>query len=78
MKNINVYGSGCKSCATTAIAVQKAADELGIEVSITKIQDLEKIMEAGIMTTPGISIDGNVCHSGSIPSDELVKQLLLK
>ncbi|NOH97417.1 thioredoxin family protein [Vibrio sp. 99-70-13A1] len=76
MKNINVYGSGCKNCALTAQRFEQVAKELDQEIQIQKVTDLEAIMTAGIMSTPGVSIDGVVKHTGSVPSLEVVRTLL--
>lgn len=76
MKNINVYGSGCKNCITVANMVKDLAEKLAIEVNIEKITDLQAIMEAGVVRTPAISIDGKLVHSGSVPSTKWLEQLL--
>ncbi|HIP76271.1 MAG TPA: thioredoxin family protein [Psychromonas hadalis] len=76
MKNINVYGTGCSGCNATMEIIQQVADQKGEQVTLTKVSSLEEIMMAGVMSTPAISIDGNVIHSGSVPSAELVEKLL--
>ena len=76
MKQISVYGSGCKNCVTTAERFEQVAKELGIEVEVIKVTDLEAIMTAGVMSTPGVGVDGEVKHSGSVPSVEQVKAML--
>ncbi|GAD80130.1 thioredoxin family protein [Vibrio ezurae] len=76
MKNIKVYGSGCRNCVTTAERLSQVAQELAQEVKIDKVTDLEAIMTAGVLSTPGIEIDGVVKHTGSVPSIELVRELL--
>lgn len=67
MKDIKVYGPGCKRCATTEDMVRAAAAKLGIEVSVEKISDMAAIARAGVMSTPGISIDGKLVHAGGLP-----------
>jgi small redox-active disulfide protein 2 len=76
MKNINVYGTGCSGCNTTIEIIQQVATQKGEEIKLTKVSNLEDIMMAGVMSTPAISLDGNVIHSGSVPSAELVESLL--
>lgn len=76
MKNVKVLGPGCKRCQTTEEMVKAAAARLGIEVAIEKITDYAKIAEYGIMSTPGIVIDGKVVHAGGLPkADDLTKWL---
>ena len=67
MKTVIVYGPGCKRCDTTAEMVKAAAAKLGLEVTVTKETDMARIAIAGVMSTPGISIDGNLVHSGGLP-----------
>ncbi len=76
MKNVKVLGPGCKRCQTAEEMVKAAAVRLGIEVVIEKVTDYAKIAEYGIMSTPGIVIDGKVVHAGGLPkADDLTKWL---
>ncbi|MDN2481422.1 thioredoxin family protein [Vibrio agarivorans] len=76
MKTIQIYGSGCQNCTVTAERIAQVAQELGQQINIKKVTSLEAIMEAGIMSTPGVMIDGEIKHTGSVPSVDLVRELL--
>ncbi|GDY24903.1 thioredoxin family protein [Agarivorans sp. Toyoura001] len=78
MTTIQVYGSGCKNCATTAERILEVANELSLNVDLEKVTDLQKIMAAGVLTTPALAIEGQIKHSGSVPSVDLVRELLSK
>ena len=67
MKDIKVYGPGCKRCVTTEEMVKAAAEKLGVEVTVEKVSDMAAIARAGVMSTPGISIDGKLVHAGGLP-----------
>lgn len=67
MKTIKVFGPGCKRCETTAAMVQDAAAKLGLAVEVEKITDPRAIAMAGVMSTPGISVDGKLVHAGGLP-----------
>lgn len=67
MKTVKVYGPGCKRCETTAAMVKDAAAKLGIDVDIEKVTDPKSIAMAGVMSTPGISVDGKLVHAGGLP-----------
>jgi len=67
MKNVKVYGPGCKRCETTEVMVRDAAANLGIEVDVEKVTDPRSIAMAGVMSTPGISVDGKLVHVGGLP-----------
>lgn len=76
MKDINVYGSGCANCGKTMMLIQKVGDELGIAFQLNKITDLQKIMEAGVVSTPAVGIDGKLVHSGSVPDENRIRSFL--
>ena len=67
MKTVKVYGPGCKRCATTEQMVKDAAAKLGVAVEVAKVTDSKSIAMAGVMSTPGISIDGKLLHAGGLP-----------
>ena len=76
MKSINVYGSGCKNCVNTAKLIEETAGQLQVEVTVDKVTDLQAIMEAGVVSTPAVSVDGKLVHSGSVPNEQTVKAFL--
>lgn len=76
MKNIKVLGPGCKRCQATEDMVRAAATALGLEVAVEKVSDYAEIAEYGIVSTPGIVIDGKVVHAGGLPKDEDLKRWL--
>jgi len=67
MKTVKVYGPGCKRCDATEAMVKEAASRLGVEVDVEKITDAKSIAMAGVMSTPGISVDGTLVHTGGLP-----------
>ncbi len=67
MKTVKVYGPGCKRCQTTEAMVKETAAKLGIEVAVEKVTDAKSVAMAGIMSTPGISVDGKLVHAGGLP-----------
>lgn len=67
MKNVKVFGPGCKRCETTEAMVKDAATRLGIAVTVEKITEPRQIAMAGVMSTPGITIDGKLVHAGGVP-----------
>jgi small redox-active disulfide protein 2 len=73
MKNVKVLGSGCRNCEITAKAIAQAAKEAGGEIELEKVTDLAQIMSFGILSTPGVVIDGHVVHSGGIPGPDKIR-----
>ncbi len=75
---IEILGTGCPKCKTTEKIVRKAVEELGIKAEIVKVDDLQKIVDRGVMMTPAVFVDGEAKIVGHVPSLEEVKKLLKK
>jgi small redox-active disulfide protein 2 len=74
---IKVLGPGCTNCKKMEELAKTAAKELGIDAKIEKITDIGQIAMHGILSTPGLIINGNIRHSGKpLPSLEKVKELI--
>ncbi|WP_200960114.1 arsenical pump-driving ATPase [Pelomonas sp. Root1217] len=74
--NVQVLGSGCSKCRSTIGLVERAAEELGIEVAIIKVENPDDIRAHGVHATPAVVIDGQVVHSGGLPSHAAVRAWL--
>jgi small redox-active disulfide protein 2 len=70
--NIKVLGTGCKKCLTLEARVKDVVMKNNIDASIDKVTDINRIMEYGIMMTPGLVIDGVVKSSGILPKEEQI------
>lgn len=73
---IKVLGTGCARCKTLENATRLAAAELNFDTNIEKVEDIQKIMEYGIMRTPGLVINGKVVLSGQVPKKSELKEIL--
>ena len=76
MKNIKVLGTGCANCKTVAKLIAAVAEETGIAIELEKVEEIREIMSFGILSTPGVVVDGQVVHSGGIPSRDKIEQWL--
>ena len=70
MKDVKVLGPGCKRCEATEQMVRAEAAKLGVEVKVEKVTDYAQIAGFGVVSTPGIVIDGKVVHAGGLPKTE--------
>lgn len=61
---IKVLGTGCAGCRTLYETVTQAIAELGISAAIVKEEDIAEILSYGIMTLPGLVVDGRVVSAG--------------
>jgi len=76
MKKIQILGMGCPKCAKLYAAADAAAKELGAEYEMEKVDDMNKIMEMGVLMTPALAINGAVKFSARIPSSEELKKII--
>lgn len=74
--DIKVLGTGCSKCKALEKSVRQVADELELDASIEKVEDIQKIMEYGVMHTPGLVINGEVIFSGRVPKSKELKKIL--
>jgi len=73
---IEVLGMGCSKCKMLYDNAIKAVEGKGVQAKVTKVEDMDKITEYGVMMTPALVIDGEVKSSGKIPSTEEIKKWL--
>ena len=73
MKNVKVLGTGCANCQNTLKLVAEVARAKGVEIELKKVEDLQQIMSYGVMSTPGVVIDGKVVHAGGVPARSKVE-----
>ncbi|MFG1296089.1 MULTISPECIES: thioredoxin family protein [Xanthobacter] len=76
MKDVKVLGPGCSRCQATADMVRTEAEKLGLDVKVEKVTDYAAIAGYGIVSTPGLVIDGKVVHAGGLPKPEDVSRWL--
>jgi len=73
---IEVLGSGCAKCKRQAQVAERVVKELGLEAEIVKVEDINAIIERGVMMTPALYIDGELKASGRIVDAEELKRML--
>jgi small redox-active disulfide protein 2 len=73
MKNIKVLGTGCSNCKTTLKLIDEVAKAKGLEVELEKVENIAAIMGYGVMSTPGVVIDGKVVHAGGVPDRQKIE-----
>ena len=70
---IEILGTGCAKCQQLEELVRSLVAESGVEADISKVQDINKILSYGVLTTPGLVVNGDVKVAGKIPSAEQIK-----
>lgn len=76
MKDIKVLGTGCANCKTTLRLIEEAASAKGVEVKLEKIEDMAAILSYGVMSTPGVVVDGKLVHAGGVPDRKKIESWL--
>ncbi len=76
MMEIKVAGPGCPKCNQLENLVKEVVSELGMDAQVTKITDFSEIVQTGIMTTPGLIVNGRVKVSGKVPAKEEITRIL--
>lgn len=76
MKTIQVLGTGCRNCETTAKLIAEAAAARGVSITLEKVTDMAAILGYGVMSTPGVVVDGKVVHAGGVPDRKKIDSWL--
>lgn len=75
MTVIKILGTGCPKCKTVEANVRKAVQELGLEADIQKVEDIAKILQYNILSTPAVVVDEVVMIKGRVPDVNEIKAL---
>ncbi len=75
---IKVLGTGCPKCKALEQTVINSLAELDIDADVSKVEDIMKIMEYGIMRTPALVINGKVVLSGYVPTANEMKKIIIQ
>lgn len=75
---IEILGVGCSRCKQLTANAEVALKELNICAEISKVTDIVKITEYGVMMTPALVIDGTVVSAGKVLNKDDIKKILAK
>lgn len=73
---ITIYGSGCAKCKQLTANAEDAARELGLSYEVEKVTDVNDIIDAGIMRTPALALNGDIVVEGKVASAGDIKKHL--
>lgn len=74
---IEILGPGCAKCKKLYENTHKAVKELNLQAEITKVEEIQKIIYAGVMMTPALVLDGEVKSTGKVLSVDEIKKVLI-
>ncbi len=73
---IQIFGPGCVNCKTLEQRARRAAEELGVKAEFEKVTEIDAMIEAGIVRTPGLAIDGKLVSQGRVNTVAEIKTML--
>ena len=73
---IKILGTGCPKCKSLDKVTRKVVEEAGLDANIEKVEDIMEIMKFGIISTPGLVVNGEVKVSGRLPSEKEIKSII--
>jgi small redox-active disulfide protein 2 len=71
---IEILGTGCSKCNKTKEVIEKVLKNDGVKAEVVKVEDLEKILNYGVMITPAVVIDGEVKLVGKVPNEKEIRK----
>ncbi len=74
--DIKILGTGCTKCKKLLETSEQAAKEMGIQINVEKVTDMEKILSYSVMSTPALVVNGVVKVMGRVPSLDELKKIL--
>ena len=75
---VKILGTGCAKCKALEKNAIEAVNQLGIDANISKVEDIMKIMQYSVMTTPALVVDEKIVVKGKVSSVNELKELLTK
>ena len=71
-------GAGCKSCHEQYENAKKAIKDMGLDLEVEYITDMQKVMEYGAMSMPALVVNEKVVSMGKVLKSDDVIALLHK
>ena len=76
MTKIEIIGTGCAKCNRLFANAEQAVRDLKITADVIKVDDIDEIVNRGVMLTPALFINGEVRAEGRIPDVNEIKRML--
>jgi len=76
VKSIEVLGPGCPRCLETYRLVREVVAQAGLDCEVVKVESTDRMVELGVLRTPGIAVDGQLVFSGRLPRQDELRNVL--
>jgi small redox-active disulfide protein 2 len=70
MAKIEILGTGCAKCKRLYANAEQAVKNLKVTAEVIKVEDLDEIVNRGVMLTPALFINGELAAEGRVPCVE--------
>ena len=77
MLEIKILGSGCTNCKNLEKLCREVVTENKLEANIEKVTDIKEIVSYGILSTPGLVVNGKILSSGKLPTKNTLQHWLM-
>ena len=74
--NIKILGTGCTSCKNLERNTRAAVEEMDVEATVEKVENIMDIMKYNVLRTPALVVDEKVVVMGRVPNVTEIKKLL--
>ncbi len=75
---IEILGTGCSKCNKTKEVIEKVLKSSDVKAEVIKVEDIETILNYGVMVTPAVVVDGEVKTVGKVPDEKEVRKWITK
>lgn len=69
---IEVFGPGCAKCAKTYEKIKEVVEKHSLDAEVIKIEDINELVERGVLSTPAVFIDGTQKVAGRVPDEKKI------
>jgi small redox-active disulfide protein 2 len=76
MTKIEILGTGCAKCKRLLANAEQAVKDAKITADVIKVEDLDEIVNRGVMLTPALFINGELAAEGRVPCVEEIVAML--
>ncbi len=73
---IEIMGTGCMKCKKLYQLVNEVVKEMGLQAEVVKVEDLQAMMDLGVMITPALFINGEAVAAGRVPGKDELKKMI--
>ena len=74
MVEIKILGGGCANCKRLEQIARRVVDTLNVQAEFIKVTNYAEIAELGVMSTPGLIVNGKIMSSGRIPAEVEIEE----